>query len=80
MPYPFKQRGTVVVPLAESPVPMVEIESTDNPATFSETVAGEGNITGMTIYGKSTQVTTTGAQLLPAEKKRNRHGNQRFCR
>ena len=63
MPYPFKQRGTVVVPLAESPVPMVEVESTDNPATFSETVAGEGNITGMTIYGKSTQVTTTGAQL-----------------
>lgn len=51
----FKQRGTVVVPLAESPVPMVEVESTDNPASFSETVAGEGNITGLIVYGKSTQ-------------------------
>lgn len=64
MPHSFKQRGTVVVPLAESPVPMVEIESTDNPATFSETVAGEDNITGMTIYGKSAQATTTGANIL----------------
>ena len=51
----FKQRGTVVVPLAESPIPMVEVESIDNPAIFSETVAGEGNITGLTVYGKSTQ-------------------------
>ena len=59
----FKQRGTVVVPLAESPIPMVEVESIDNPAIFSETIAGEGNITGLIMYGKSTQVTTTGAQL-----------------
>ena len=51
----FKQRGTVVVPLAESPIPMVEVESIDNPAIFSETVAGEGNITGLIVYGKSTQ-------------------------
>ena len=51
----FKQRGTVVVPLAESPIPMVEVESIDNPAIFSETIAGEGNITGLTVYGKSTQ-------------------------
>lgn len=51
----FKQRGTVVVPLAESPIPMVEVESVDNPAIFSETIAGEGNITGLTVYGKSTQ-------------------------
>ena len=51
----FKQRGTVVVPLAESPIPMVEVESIDNPAIFSETVAGEGNITGLTVYGKSMQ-------------------------
>lgn len=64
----FKQRGTVVVPLAESPIPMVEVESIDNPAIFSETVAGEGNITGLTVYGKSTQVVSTGAQLLPTEQ------------
>ena len=51
----FKQRGTVVVPLAESPIPMVEVESIDNPAIFRETIAGEGNITGLTVYGKSTQ-------------------------
>ena len=51
----FKQRGTVVVPLAESPIPMVEVESIDNPAIFSETIAGEGNITGLIVYGKSTQ-------------------------
>ena len=51
----FKQRGTVVVSLAESPIPMVEVESNDNPAIFSETIAGEGNITGLSVYGKSTQ-------------------------
>ena len=51
----FKQHGTVVVPLAESPIPMVEVESVDNPAIFSETIAGEGNITGLSVYGKSTQ-------------------------
>lgn len=64
----FKQRGTVVVPLAESPIPMVEVESIDNPAIFSETIAGEGNITGLIVYGKNTQESTTGAQLFPINK------------
>lgn len=49
-----------------------------NPAVCEDSV--EWNLQGMRVYGKSTQVTTTGAQLLPAAKKRNCHGNQSLCR